>query len=255
MPVIDAAFMLPKMVFITVWELHNLGEPHPVIGPNNHYMTGEFKTELVKRSLEHLEEIDLAAHGVLSAEFTDTLRIIAHSDRQFYAWSSAANDPDGDGAVLVAALGRDAVRVAADDDVVLLDPIPAHDLAGQFTSALPDVPGADVRPLTVTSRQMDNPSGFAGGNPLAQLTDTSAVDWITDLMAAERDAVHQIYAAVRGRSRTRRRSLPLSAIDLTDQGRVLTYLNDNCDGEEQINLLSGTTENLVAVLEATHEGL
>jgi hypothetical protein len=56
-------------------------------------------------------------------------------------------------------------------------------------------------------------------------------------MGADRDAVHQIYTAVRDRSGHRRRSLPLSAVDLTGQGRILTYVNDDGNGQEQINVL------------------
>ncbi|MBP2331281.1 hypothetical protein JOF56_011666 [Kibdelosporangium banguiense] len=75
-------------------------------------------------------------------------------------------------------------------------------------------------------------------------------------MRADRDALHQLYAAVRGRSGSRRRSLPLSAIDLTDRGRVLTFLTMNpSTGQKQINLVPGTRANLASVLKATCDGL
>jgi hypothetical protein len=249
-PVVDSAVVLPKMAFVTVWELENLGEPHPVIGPNNYYMTDEFRAELHRHTYASLEELGLAAEGLVSEELRRTMHVIASSDRQFYGWSSTAHG--GDDAILVAALGRDAVRIATDDEVILLDPIPAETLTEHFVEALPEVPAAHVMPVTVPESQLDDPSGFTNSSPLAQLADTGPVDYLNNVMRAQRDAVHQLYAAVRGRSGERRRSMPLSAIDLTGQGRVFTFLNKHPKtGQKQINLLPGTPANLISVLEAT----
>lgn len=248
MPVIDSAVVLPRMVFIAVWDVENVGEPHPVIGPDNHYMTDEFRAELHRRAYAYLEGLGLAVAGRSSPEFRHTLRVIARSDRQFYGWSSATEEQDN-GVVLVAALGRDAIRVSADDELVLLDPVPPTGLAEHLLAALPDVPAADVAPTTVPRAHLGNPSGFSNANPLAQLVDTGPFDYLTEVMGAQRDALHQLYAAVRDKSGERRRSRPLSAIDLTERGRVLAYLDDHPrHGREQVTLLPGTPANLTTVL-------
>ncbi|MFD8497326.1 ESX secretion-associated protein EspG [Amycolatopsis sp. NPDC059657] len=95
----------------------------------------------------------------------------------------------------------------------------------------------------------------AGRDGLAEPRRPGSEDYLRELMHARRDAVHQLYAAVRDRSGARRRSLPLSAIDLTDEGRILTYLTDNDEGEEEINLVSATPRKLVAILAATLDEL
>jgi hypothetical protein len=74
-------------------------------------------------------------------------------------------------------------------------------------------------------------------------------------MRTERDAVHQIYAAVRGSRDGRRRSVPLSAVDLSHYGRVVTFLSTGTSQQDIINLVPGTSGKLVSLLKATINGL
>lgn len=252
MGVIDEPVRLPRPAFLTAWELAGAGEPHPVLGVNDYYMTDEFQAELQRRTLDTLTALGLARHGALSRPFRETLTVIARSDRQFYSWTGG-RDEDGSGAILVAALGEDAVRMVTDHREIALDPIAADRLAEHFVETLPDVAGAAVRPLTVWRSDYENPAEPGRDDPLAGPAN-GPVRRLKDLMRADRDAVHQLYTAVRGGDGARRRSMPVSAIDLTGQGRVLTFADPGHDGE-RIHLVSGTPGNLIATLVAAQQCL
>jgi hypothetical protein len=254
--VIDKPVRLPRLALLTAWDWERLGEPHPVLGENNYYMTDEFRADLQWRTHEMLTGLGLASGGVLTPRFRATLVTLARADRQFYSLTNFPRRSDDDGAILVAALGRDAVRLFTDDIVVQLDPVSADDLSGHFLDALPKAPAAAVRPMWVMKSVFDGVDDSSQSRPLVDNSSrTSDVTRLRELMRADRDAVHQIYTAKRGQSGERLRSLPLSAVDLTGQGRILTYVNDDDDGEQYINLFPGDRRNMLSALNATIEGL
>jgi hypothetical protein len=78
---------------------------------------------------------------------------------------------DDDGAILVAALGRAAVRLLTDDTVVQLDPVSTDGLPGHFLDALPEAPAAGVRPMWITKSTFD---GADDGSPVTPLATTHA---------------------------------------------------------------------------------
>lgn len=250
MGVIDEPVRIPRLAFLTAWELAGTGPPHPVLGINDYYMTDEFRSELQRRTLDILAGLGLAAHGSLTWRFRETLTAIARADRQVYSWTGGPRDEDS-GAILVAALGADAVRLVTDGQVIALDPVAPDLLAEHLVETLPDVPGAPVRALTVWRSEFTGPG--EPDDPLAGRSSGPA-GRLRELMRAERDAVHQLYTAIRGGDGARRRSTPLSAIDLTGQGRVLTFAEAGA-GEERIHLISGTPGNLVASLGAAQQRL
>ncbi|MCU1687736.1 MAG: secretion-associated protein EspG [Amycolatopsis sp.] len=253
---IEKAVRVPRLALLTAWEWEGLGEPHPVLGTNNYYMTDEFRADLQRRTHETLTRLGLASDGVLTPRFRTTLTTLARADRQYYSWTNFPRRSDDDGAILVAALGRDAVRLITDDTVVQLDPVSTDGLPGHFLDALPAAPAAGLRPMWVPKATFD---GVDDGSQARPLVDNSARNSdlmrLRELMRADRDAVHQIYAAKRDPSGNRVRSLPLSAIDLTGQGRILTYVNDDGDGLQQINVFPGNRRNMLSTLDATIDGL
>lgn len=134
-----------------------------------------------------------------------------------------------------------------------LDPIDGDQLAHHMVETLPDVPGARVRPITITSDDYNTEAGFA--DPLAEPGPAQQqAARLRELIRAERDAVHQIYAAIRD-NHGRRRSVPVSVLDLSHHGRVATFLSGGDRGQDIINLVPGTPAKLIAVLEATIDGL
>jgi hypothetical protein len=148
--------------------------------------------------------------------------------------------------VLVASRGRDAVRVIVNDQVVVFEPIEAEWLASSLLETLPDVEGAAIRSVSVRQEVYENPNARPA-NPLAEPPDTRDADLLLDTMAAQRDGMHQLYAAVRDREGSRIRSSPVTAIDLTGRGRVLTYLSR----DDYVVLAPGTPREIVKTLNDT----
>jgi hypothetical protein len=243
--VIDTPLALPKTALLTVWTMVELGDPHPILGSNLHYWTpAGTDGEQHERAMTLLTEQRCARNGRLSPLWTDTLRTVAFAEHEFYAWCAFA---DGSScAVLVAARERDAVRVIVNDHVVVFEPIEPQWLARSLLTTLPEVAGAAVGPVRVRRELFENPHARPA-NVLAEPPDTRDVELLADTMAAPRDAVHQAYAAVRAADGSRRRSSPVTALDLTGRGRVLTYLT----GDDHVVLSPGTPGEAVTVLNDT----
>ena len=252
MTVIDRPVRLPRLAFLTAWELQSLGTPHPVVGINDLYLTDEIRADILRRTLARLTDLGLATPNGLKPPLQRTLATLASARREFYAWNSFRN---GDaGAILVASSGNDAVRLIADGATVHLDAIDGDQLAQHFVETLPDVPGARVRSIAVPTSDFNG--GHDYGDPLAEpsVTQQQAAR-LRELMEAERDAVHQLYAAVRDDQGVRHRSVPMSAIDLSHRGRVMTFLSGEDQRRDIINLVPGTPAKLISVLKNTIDGL
>ncbi|WP_255632810.1 ESX secretion-associated protein EspG [Amycolatopsis sp. TNS106] len=236
------------------WYANDLGDPHPVLGTNTGYYMPDGATARIEAGTwELLGQQRLARGQRVNPLLVDTLRVLGSADREFYGWTAypAASKREG-GGFFTGARDRDAVRVLVDDDAVLLQPLPDHRyLAAGLVEVLPPVESAEVRDLAVPRTPPARPVTVAAGrSPLAHPEPEAGDpdrDLIIDLMHAPRDAIHQIYAAVTG-ARGRSRSVPITAVDLTDHGRVITYTNTD-DGTEYIHLAGGS--GLVRLLENT----
>jgi hypothetical protein len=248
--VIDTPVVLPKLAFLAAWDMVDLGEPHPIVGTNHHYVTsGGYTRDLHARTMTLLADHGLARGDRLNPLWKNSLLVIAEAGREFYGWSHHTGG-NSRGALLVASLDGQAVRVAADDHVVTLDPVPDKWLASRLLDALPDVPAADIKPVTVAEEFYNDPNA-APASPLAEPVDTADVDHINLTMAAPRDAVHQLYTAARDAAGQRHRSSPITAIDLTSLGRILTYRTAGA----HIVLQPGSPRDIVATLNDTHDAL
>lgn len=261
MVLIDAPLVLPKVALLTVWDWHtaDLGDPHPILGTNNgFYLPEGARSRIEARTWELLSRARLARNQRLSPLLLDILRILAGADREWYGWTAypKAHQRDG-GGFFAGSRGRNALRVLADDDTVILQPLPDHRaLAAELARVLPSIGAAPVPGLSLP-RRIPNRAPVTGTDrtPLAH-PDTAAADpdrdTITNLMTAPREATHQLYTATVGRG-GRVRSLPLTVIDITGYGRIITFINADDDGTEYINLVPG--DNLVRLLEATSVNL
>lgn len=252
MTVIDRPLRLPRLAFLAAWDLQGLGTPHPIIGVNDLYLTDGIRADILRRTLTRLTDLGVATPNGLKPALQHTLATIASATREFYAWSNFRNGDTG--AILVASCGDQAVRLITDGTAVHLDPVDAGQFAQHFVETLPDVPGARVHPVTITS--IDYSGDRDRADPLAE---TNAAEQqatsLRELMRAERDAVHQMYAAVRDSQDVRHRSVPISAIDLSHRGRVVAFLSDGNVGPDAISLVSGSPAKLISVLKATLNGL
>ncbi|MFI9450394.1 ESX secretion-associated protein EspG [Amycolatopsis sp. NPDC052450] len=263
MALIDAPLILPKLALLTVWGWHtnDLGNLHPVFGTNTaYYMPDEATARIEAGTWELLGQHRLARGQRVNPLLIDTLTVIGRADREFYGWTAypAASERAGDGGgFFTGARDRDAVRVLVDDDAVILQPLPDHRyLAADLVEVLPPVETADIRDLSVPRTPPARAVTVAAArSPLAHPepeTGDPDRDLITDLMHAPREATHQVYTAVTN-ARGRSRSVPITAVDLTEHGRLLTYTNTNDDGTEYLHLTG--SDGLVRLLENTNRTL
>lgn len=252
MTVIDRPVRLPRLAFLAAWELQGLGNPHPVVGINDLCLTDDMHADIQRRTLARLTDLGLATPQGLQQRLQRTLATIASARREFYAWSSFRN---GDaGAILVASNDQDAVRLITDGTVVHLDPINGDRLTQHFVETLPDVPAARIRSAAITRTDYNGDHDF--GDPLAETNaGQKQAARLRKVLQAERDAVHQIYAAARDDQDSRHRSTPLSAVDLSRYGRVVTFLSTGASEPDVINFVPGTPAKLISVLKATINGL
>ncbi|GAA3574776.1 ESX secretion-associated protein EspG [Amycolatopsis ultiminotia] len=223
-----------------------------MVDPDNTYMTDEFIAERSRRALAKFTELDLAVPaGSLTSQFETTLVTLAESRRELYSWTAFSAHPDDNGAVLVASSGRDAVRLITDNQSVRLDPVAPRELAESLVDALPGYVPARVRQLSVPKAYLDGTDSY-GDDPLTEASEQA--DELRHLMRGERVAVHQLYAAVRHNGE-RARSTPLSAIDLTGRGRVLSFVSATAAGTSQVIVCTGNRRNLVDALNLTLDAL
>lgn len=249
MSVIDKGVVLPRLGFLSAWDMLALGDPHPVLGADRDFwMADDAVRDLERRTMAWLTERGLARNGRLNALWKDTLRTVAEASAEFYGWSHYRDGSHG--GILVAVRGEAAVRMFADRDTVILQPANASRPATALFDGLPPVDGARVRRVMMTKSFFDDP--FAKpDDPLADSIDTSELDYFNQVVAEPRDAVHQLYVAHRDSEGNRRRSSPITALDLTARGRVLTYLS----GDDEVVLVSGTPRETVLTLNTTQSGL
>lgn len=248
MPVLRRPVDVPRVALLHTWTLERLGDPHPVLGSLGLYVPQDRRAELTRRCLQLLAELGLATGEVLTPEFRDTLHTLAEPGRELYCWSSFA-DPAHDSAHLVAERAGEAVVLSVRGDVVALRPVDPRYLVEEFVTTLPRTPPASVRPLVVPRGDVENrDSGdMANTDPLAH---PGAADELRAQLSAPRDAAHQLYGAVTSDG-TRRRSKPLTAIDVSGLGRILVFL----DGADRVHRLPGTPGALADTLRATWNGL
>lgn len=250
MAVLDRPVVLPKMAFLAAWGMIDLDGPlPPAIGTNYHYWTtSEARRTLETRALEALATLGLARNGRLNVLWRNTLTVLAQADREYYSFSNFAGG--GSCSILVASGDGDAIRAIIDDNVIALEPVEDKWHATALLDTLPDVPGAALRPITVSKAFYDDPEHGRTG-PLAEPVDTTERDHLVEVMRRERAAVHQIYTARRENGQ-RLRSTPITAIDLADNhGRVLTYAT----ADEHIVMLPATSRDFILTVNDTMNGL
>ncbi|EME52932.1 ESX secretion-associated protein EspG [Amycolatopsis decaplanina] len=250
MAVVDRPIVVPKMLFLSAWDMIDVSDGlPPAFGTNLHYWsTGEARRALEDRALASLAAVGLARNGRLNPLWRDTVTALGQADREWYAFCNFA---DGRAcSILIASRSGDALRVVVDDEVVALAPIEDRWHATALVQTLPEVPGAPVRAVRMTQAFYDDPE-HDRVDPLAEPVDTRDRDHLQDVLARPRKAVHQIYTAHRADGQ-RERSSPITAIDLADQGgRIMTYLGENGD----VVMMPGTGHHLVETINNTMNSL
>jgi ESX secretion-associated protein EspG len=243
--VLDRAVVLPKLAFTTAWAMLDLGDPHPVLGTGlHHWMSDDVRRRLHEETISLLAEHGLARHDRLNPLWRATLRVISAPDREFYAWSGLRDGTQR--ASLIALRDDEGVCLLSHDTTVEVRPVRVKWPATSLYDTLPTVAGAPIRTITVPRTPDDEPP-----DPLTLAEPSTDRDYLSDVLSRPQDAVHQLYTARRDESGRRSRSLPITALDLTNEGRVLTYLTE----DDRITLTSGTPRTMIKTLNDTHTGL
>ncbi|MBB4689691.1 ESX secretion-associated protein EspG [Amycolatopsis jiangsuensis] len=251
MNILDRPVRLPRPVFLMSWKLAELGALPVVVEPDQTYRTDDGATAFRQRALDELARLGLIDRdGALIPQYRATLEVLARARREVYSWSNLRDASVQAAAILTAESGRDAIRLITNHEVIQLDPIRPRALVESLVDTLPNGRPARIRPLCVPKGHYDDAGrDYGRDDPLTE--DAADADELRRLMRAERDAIHQLYAATRDNAGERTRSTPLSAIDLTRVGRILSFVNDGPGGAPQINLYPGHRAHLVDALTLT----
>lgn len=254
----------------TVWLRENLGELHNVLVD-----TPVWRDEEDSRAALHSATGELAQRGLLAGrdlhpDLRETLNLLSRPSMEYYGWISY-NDDDRlvNIAVLIAAIGNDAVLVVRDGRTVHLSPSRSEGMAETLVGHLPalqpargrsvNLPEAEVRQL-VSDRMHDAP-GTTKPLPADAFNifeRASMAEDARDLLAAmdqPRTGGGELYVAARTRSGERHRcENPVVYVD-TPQGRWMTQLSGGRPGERWIVSAPASRQLLLSKLSEMRNNL
>ncbi len=225
----------------SVIQQENLGDPHPVFGGGEGYVSPRFADQAGRWLRAELAEAGLADRGGMT-DFTGMLRIVQTARTEFYGWVTTH---DGSYTVLAAANGHNAFVVTRRGDRVAFRRTRPERLAEAVVERLPDVPAGRGESISVreaeTNKQrqlMRRPSGAPRSEQARRLD---------ALLRAPRSGGAKLYAARRDDAGQRIRSQGwLDLFDLPD-GRWAVYATTG-RGERAVNAVPAPRSLVVAKL-------
>jgi hypothetical protein len=240
--VLHQAVAVPRAALLHAWNLEAPGDVHPALRSSGLYVPDDRAEEVTRESLRLLAEAGLPSGQ--DGTLREVLYTLARPSREVYGWSSYA-DPSLDTASLVAEREGGAVGVTVHGDQVLLRPVEPRDLVEELVTSLPAVPAAAVPPLRVARAEIDGE-----GEDGRWRSGVTEVEGFRRQLARPRDGAHQLYGAVTVDG-VRRRSRPLSVLDVSGLGRMLVFL----DADDHVHRRPGTPAELTGALHTTLSGL
>lgn len=235
----------------TVWRRENLGELHNTLVDVPAWRDDAAEHEALGSATAELAQRGLLVGRDLHADLRDTLNLLARPSMEYYGWI-AYTDPEDDRsvslAVLVAAIGQDAILVVRDGQEVHIGPTRSEGMAEILVGHMPAVPPARGRSVNLPEAEVrqlvaDRMHAAPGASkPLPAdaykiFGRASMAEDARDLMTAfdqPRSGGGELYVAARVRSGERRRcENPLVYVD-TQQGRWMTQLSAGRPGERWI---------------------
>ncbi|WP_275291162.1 ESX secretion-associated protein EspG [Amycolatopsis sp. La24] len=233
---LDSTVRLPTAVLSLVWDMLDLGEMHPLLSGKRLWVKDGADRRLHAETIEYLTQLGLARDEAPTPHLRSTLQVIAYAEGEYFAHSQFSTGTDR--SALVAQRGADAVRVSVQDDVVEIRQIAPNRLATALFDALPQIPGAPVRSVSVASDEAPDP-----------FDESTSAEYLNSVLDQPRQAVHQLYVGRRagGRHLT---GGPIFALDL-EAGRVLTYRTT----DDRTELIPGDPRAIVKTLNDTSAAL
>lgn len=226
---------------ISLIQQENLGDPHPVFGGGEGYISPRFADEARQWLRNELAKAGLADRDRMT-DFTGMLSIVQMARIEFYGWVTRHDDTY---AVLAAAHGHNAFAVSRRGDRVAFRRARPDRLAEAVVERLPDVPAGRGESISVREAEvigvrqvLRRASGGARSEQARQLD---------ALLRAPRRSGAKLYAAQRDDTGQRVRSRTwLDLIDLPD-GRWAVYTTTS-RGERTVNASPVAAGTVVAKL-------
>ncbi|MFI7122193.1 ESX secretion-associated protein EspG [Amycolatopsis sp. NPDC049868] len=224
---------VPRLAVAQAWEWERIGPVHPVIGPVDVWVEPDAEDELAELTRQALAQPGFyeLRRGRISGWFRDLMLGIASSSYECYGFSTARGGQDR--SMLAVPTGKHGALITVEDDRLTLEQIRGAKVIRSVVEALPKHPSAAVAERAVPrteylARTNDDSYTLDTGN---DYTAVDPADELRTLMAERRQASHQLYVAARSNG-IRRASVPLTAIDTANHGRILTYLRPGTDDLE-----------------------
>ncbi|WP_328606704.1 ESX secretion-associated protein EspG [Amycolatopsis sp. NBC_00345] len=245
---LDEPVTVPRLAVAKAWEWEQIGPAHPVLGVVDVWVeddAAERLDELTRQALAEPGFYDLRT-GRVTGEFRDLMLAIANADAECYGWSTDRRGHDR--AVLAVPTGRNAVLATVENNLLTLETIKASRLVRAIVDGLPDFPAADIREFSIPKAGYEPKT--TSDYTLDTTSDYTAAEQLRTLMTSRRAASHQLYVAARTDG-ARESSLPLTAVDSQDHGRILTYLSAATNGDLDITCGPGHPDYIASTLENT----
>lgn len=247
----------------TVWRRENLGELHNTLVDVPAWRDDDADRAALRAATDELGRLGLLGGRDLHADFRDTLNLLARPSMEFYGWIASTEDEQPRNiAVLLAAVGNEAVLVVRDGGTVQLGPTRAEGMAEALIGLMPAVPAARGRSINLPEAEvrqlvadrMESAPGEAKPLPASAYDIFGRASMAEDardlltVMDLPRTGGGELYVAARGRGGERRRCPnPVVYVD-TQQGRWMTQLSTGRVGERWIVSAPASRQLLIGKL-------
>lgn len=239
-----SAVELSVYPLFSVIQQENLGDPHPVFGGGEGYVSPRFDAEARRWLRAELAEAGLSDRDRMT-DFTGMLSIVQTARVEFYGWVTVGDDTY---AVLAAAHGHNAFALTRRGDRVSFRRVRPDRLAEAVLEQLPDLPPGRGESISVREAEV----GRAGPRPVMRrasggVPQSEQVRRFNALVRTPRLGGAKFYAARRDDAGQRIRSQSwLDLIDLPG-GRWAIYAT-TARGERTVNAVPATAPLVAAKL-------
>ncbi|MFO7194332.1 MULTISPECIES: ESX secretion-associated protein EspG [Thermocrispum] len=261
MSIINDIVQLPLIGVDWLWNSLDPGRPHPALGLGDMYVSEDDRPRIAGVVDDVLAKQQLGSLDEPAPELVETLRLLATATDEYYAWVNGLT-VGFTGAILVSGNGKEAVRMVRDQQAMALAPVPAEKLLDEFLDSIRPAEGAKIPQLSVPKAGFsveedtavdevvdDEFSIYEGGDD-----DVDPAARLRELMRAKREAIFQVYTAKRSGGSGRKKVGPYAVVDIVDEGRVVTFV-DESGAEPTIKCLPGGRDDLVKVLKEANAAL
>jgi ESX secretion-associated protein EspG len=214
----------------------NLGEPHTLFAGGERYYSPRFAAQAEKVIQRELADAGLGDKRDY-LDFVDMVTVAQHATAEFYGWVIGVEEDYG---VLVASLGRQAVRLVRTGEVVRFERCDPERMIGALVERLPDIAAGRGDSISIGHAEFHAKSRAPGSVMKRAGTARPEVARRLDaLLLAQRRNVTKLYAAKRDANGVRQRAERwVTVLDLVDGRWTLSVAESK--RQKWINAAPGT---------------